>query len=176
MIGLPEVYDNWIDKTWDLHLCKLESAYNDDPCQIQWHFYFFFKSKFFMLQLMIWTTTQLWRCVLDTTLCDKVRQLLATGRWFPSGTLFSSTNKTDRRDITEMLLKVALSTISLDLNQTFYESTIIRGLVLQLIHNYYSVLYKHVNVSYFLDFFFPVWSKWRNTTQKPKTKKLNTET
>jgi hypothetical protein len=31
---------------------------------------------------------------------------LATIRWFPSGTLLSSTNKTDRHDITEILLKV----------------------------------------------------------------------
>jgi hypothetical protein len=33
------------------------------------------------------------------------------GRWFSLGTLVSSTNKTDRHDITEMLLKVALNTI-----------------------------------------------------------------
>jgi hypothetical protein len=43
-----------------------------------------------------------------TTLCDKVCQWLATGRWFSPG---SSTNKTDRHDITEILLKVALNTI-----------------------------------------------------------------
>jgi hypothetical protein len=49
---------------------------------------------------------------LDTTLCDKVRQLLATGRWFSLGILVSSTNKTDSHDITEILLKVALNTIN----------------------------------------------------------------
>jgi hypothetical protein len=43
--------------------------------------------------------------VLDTTLCNKVYQLLATGRWFPPGTPVSSTNKTDRHDTTEILLK-----------------------------------------------------------------------
>jgi hypothetical protein len=53
-----------------------------------------------------------WRDVLDTTLCDKVCQWLATGRWFSPGTLFSSTNKTDRHDITEIVLKVALNTIN----------------------------------------------------------------
>jgi hypothetical protein len=37
------------------------------------------------------------------------------GRWFSPDTLVSSTNKTDRHDITEILLKVALNTI--DLNQ-----------------------------------------------------------
>jgi hypothetical protein len=34
-----------------------------------------------------------WWGVLDTTLCDKVCQWLATGRWFSSGTPISSTNK-----------------------------------------------------------------------------------
>ena len=49
------------------------------------------------------------RCVLDTTSCDQVCQLLATGRWFSPGTPVSSTNKTDRYDTTEILLKVALN-------------------------------------------------------------------
>ena len=43
--------------------------------------------------------------VLDTTLCDKVCQWRATGRWFSPCTLVSSTNKTDRHDITEIFLK-----------------------------------------------------------------------
>ena len=33
-----------------------------------------------------------------------------TGRWFSPGPTVSSTNKTDRNDITEILLKVALNT------------------------------------------------------------------
>jgi hypothetical protein len=49
---------------------------------------------------------------LDTNLYDKVCQWLATGRWFSPGTLVSSTNKTDRHDITEILLKVALNIIT----------------------------------------------------------------
>jgi hypothetical protein len=53
------------------------------------------------------------RGVLDTTLCDKVCQLLAAGRWFSPGTLVSSTNKTDCHDIAEILLKLALNTITL---------------------------------------------------------------
>jgi hypothetical protein len=40
-----------------------------------------------------------------TTLCDKLCQ------WFSLGPPVSSTNKTERHDITEILLKVALSTI-----------------------------------------------------------------
>jgi hypothetical protein len=34
----------------------------------------------------------------DTTLCDKVYEWLARGRWFSPGTPVSSTNKTDRHD------------------------------------------------------------------------------
>jgi hypothetical protein len=47
------------------------------------------------------------------TLCDKVCQWLATGLWFSPGTPVSSTNKTDHHDINEILLKVALNTITL---------------------------------------------------------------
>jgi hypothetical protein len=46
-----------------------------------------------------------------TTSCDKVCQWLATGRWFSPGRSVSSTNKTDLHDVTETLLKSALSTI-----------------------------------------------------------------
>ena len=41
-----------------------------------------------------------------TTLCDKVCQWLATGRWFSLRPPVSSTNKNDCHDITEVLLKV----------------------------------------------------------------------
>jgi hypothetical protein len=41
-------------------------------------------------------------------------QLLATGQLFSPGTLVSSTSKTDRHGITEILLKVALNTINLN--------------------------------------------------------------
>ena len=50
--------------------------------------------------------------VFDTTLCDKVCQLLAVRRWLSLDTPFSYTNKSDCHDITEILLKVALNTIS----------------------------------------------------------------
>jgi hypothetical protein len=49
----------------------------------------------------------------DTTLCDKVCQLLAAGRWFSQRTSVSFTYKTYHHDITEILLKVALNTITL---------------------------------------------------------------
>jgi hypothetical protein len=54
-----------------------------------------------------------WQGVLDTTLCDKVCQWLAAGWWFSPGTAVSFTNKTDRHDITEILLKVALNATTL---------------------------------------------------------------
>jgi hypothetical protein len=43
---------------------------------------------------------------------DKLYQLLAHGWWFSPGTPPSSTTKTGRHDIAEILLKVALSTIN----------------------------------------------------------------
>jgi hypothetical protein len=46
-----------------------------------------------------------------------------TGRWFSTGTRVSSTNKTDRDDIAEILLKVVLNTINLNLILTSFTST-----------------------------------------------------
>ena len=54
-----------------------------------------------------------WRGVLNTTLSDKVCQLLAIGQWFSSGILLSSTIKTEPRQTPEILLKVVLNTITL---------------------------------------------------------------
>ena len=42
-------------------------------------------------------------------------QWLATGRWISPGTPVSSTNKTSRHDITEILLKMVINTITLTL-------------------------------------------------------------
>jgi hypothetical protein len=55
--------------------------------------------------------------VLDET-CDQVCQWFVTGRWFSPGTPVSSTNKTDRHDIIEILLNVALNTTTLTINET----------------------------------------------------------
>jgi hypothetical protein len=49
-------------------------------------------------------------CTRLTTASDKVYQLLAHGWWFSPCTPASSTTKTDRYDIGEILLKVALNT------------------------------------------------------------------
>jgi hypothetical protein len=45
-------------------------------------------------------------CTRLTAASDKVFQLLAYGRWFSLGTPDSSTTKTGRHDIAEILLKV----------------------------------------------------------------------
>ena len=47
-------------------------------------------------------------CTRLTAASDKVQQLVAHGRWFSPGTPASSTTKTGRHDIAEILLKVAL--------------------------------------------------------------------
>jgi hypothetical protein len=65
--------------------------------------------------LKLWVLILLRQCILDTTLCDKVCQWLATGRWFSSDTLVSFASKIDRHDITEILLKVPLNTKALPL-------------------------------------------------------------
>jgi hypothetical protein len=51
-----------------------------------------------------------------------VSHWLATGWWFSPGTLVSSTNKSDRHDIIEILLKVALNTITLTQTNHFLQS------------------------------------------------------
>jgi hypothetical protein len=52
--------------------------------------------------LTLWVWIPLGRGVLNITLCDQICQ------WFSHGTPVSSTNKTDRHNITEILLKVVL--------------------------------------------------------------------
>ena len=52
------------------------------------------------------------RCTRFTAASDIVYQLLAHGLWFSPGTTASSTTKTGRHDIAEILLKVVLSTIN----------------------------------------------------------------
>jgi hypothetical protein len=67
----------------------------------------------FLSPLTLWVRIPLRRGVFGTSLCNKVCQWLTAGRWFSLGTPVSSTNKTNRHGITEILLKVALSTINL---------------------------------------------------------------
>ena len=52
-------------------------------------------------------------CTRFAVASDKVYQLLTHVRWFSPGTPASSTTKTGRHDVAEILLKVALNTINL---------------------------------------------------------------
>jgi hypothetical protein len=61
-----------------------------------------------------------------TTLCDKVCQWLVTGQWFSPAPPVSSTNKSDRHDITEILLKVALNTIKQTSNKYLIQHYVIK--------------------------------------------------
>ena len=58
--------------------------------------------------------------------------MFVSGQWFSLDTLVSSTNKTDSHDITEILLKVALNTITLT------NSTLSSGMILlqKAIHSF----------------------------------------
>jgi hypothetical protein len=78
---------------------------------IIWYWIYNYLYNWCLSSLMLWVPIPL--SVRCTTLCDKVCQWLAAGRWFSPGTPVSSTNKTDGHDITEILLKVALKTITL---------------------------------------------------------------
>jgi hypothetical protein len=60
-----------------------------------------------------------WRGVLDTTVCDDVCQWLATCLWYSLCTSPSSTNKIYCHDITEILLTVALSIITITITRVW---------------------------------------------------------
>jgi hypothetical protein len=65
----------------------------------------------YLSPLMLWVRISIKaRC---TTLCDKVCQWLGTDQWFSPSPPVSSSNKTDRHNITEILLKVSLSIINI---------------------------------------------------------------
>ena len=62
----------------------------------------------------VWVPARLYKlqkgCTRLAAASDKAYQLLTHGRWFPQGTPASSTTKTGRHNIAEILLRVALST------------------------------------------------------------------
>ena len=77
---------------------------------IVWQLDFNYLSNQCLSPLTLWVLILFRPGVLDTTLCDKVCQ---TGRWFSPGTLVFLINKTDIHYTAEILLKVALKTITL---------------------------------------------------------------
>jgi hypothetical protein len=69
--------------------------------------------------LMLWVRTQLME--MCTTLCDKVCQWLAAGRWF---SLVSSANKTDHHDITEIFIESGVKHHKTNPNQPIPSSSL----------------------------------------------------
>jgi hypothetical protein len=110
-------------------------------CSLQYSFIWFFKGQSWSWSYGSWiynylcnqclSPLKLWLRILVmvrctwycTTLCYKVCQWLPTGRLFSPGTPVSSTNKTDCHDRTEILLKVALNTITLTLTSMILQIT-----------------------------------------------------
>ena len=80
---------------------------------------------------------------------DKAYQLLAHGRWFSSGTPASSTNKTCRHIIAEILVKVALNTKNQNQNQIFFVHCCLARVWSALLRYTTS---DHENLKYFLLF------------------------
>jgi hypothetical protein len=80
-------------------------------------------------------------CTRLATASDKVYQLLAHGRWFSPDTPASSTTKTGRHDIAEILLKMASNTKN--------QSIIINDLLISPVHlkkKNYSTIYFNINM------------------------------
>jgi hypothetical protein len=102
VVGLPSNSYNDLSMIW-----KMTMSTN---CPI-----LIYDKKIIVSWNTLWVRILLRRGVLDTPLCDKACQWLTAGRWFSPGTPFSSTNKTDRHDIAEILLKRALNTTTLTL-------------------------------------------------------------
>jgi hypothetical protein len=100
----------------------------------------------FMGAIMVVNLWRSWQGVLNTTLCDKDCQWLATGWWFSVCTPVSSTNKTDHHDLTVILLKVALNTINLIEISWFEELLYFRGYINVLILCYSSYIWWHIFV------------------------------
>jgi len=103
---------------------------------------------------------------------DKVYQVLAHGQWFSSGTPASSTTKTGRHDIVEILLKVALSTINkVKSNHTLNSS----GNILYVVYNRFVVVFKYTRngypfIIYILDPVFMGFFCWKNNFGRVVTK------
>ena len=98
--------------------------------------------------LMLWVRIPMRaRC---TTLGNKVCQSLATGRWFSPGPLVSSINQT-YHDITEILLKVTLNTITPKHTVTFLPFIY---LFIYFLFIYLLLLFIFLFIFFFFFFFF----------------------
>ena len=86
------------------------------------------------------------RCTRLASASDKAYQLLAHGRWFSPGTPASTSTKTGRHGIAEILLKLALNTINqIKLNQILDNANILFRL--------YSFIYFFVIDNFHISYF-----------------------
>ena len=106
LLDLPTVWYFSIGSSNGMVFFSLFKCDNLKGCGYQWNYNKIYTN---ISPMMLWVRISIRaRC---TTLCDKVCPWLATGRWFSPGLSVSPANKSDRHEITEILLKVALSTI-----------------------------------------------------------------
>ena len=86
-------------------------------------------------------------CTRLAAVSDKVYRLLAHGRWFSPGTPASSTTKTGRNDIAEIMLKVALNTKNQSINLINFHKLPNPSLVL-IIVMFYVIELLYMNIFY----------------------------
>ena len=96
---------------------------------------------------MLWLRISLRQGILDTTFCDKGCQWLEVGRWISLCTPVSSTNKTDRQDITEILLKVALNTKTLTLIGTLTWAQVVANLIKISAVSIFILFWQYTNIA-----------------------------
>ena len=96
----------WLRVVWTLAMLFLSKGRRGHDGMVVWF------TREYLSPLKLWVRTRSWGGVLDAALCDKVCQWLAIDLWFSPGTPVSSTNKTNRFDKPEIVLKVALNTIN----------------------------------------------------------------
>jgi hypothetical protein len=93
---------------------------------------------------MVWVCARLCKlqkgCTRLAAASDKVYQLLAHGRWFSPGTPASSTTKTGRHEIAEILLKIALNTKNQIITFLLLHCRIVRSIPLLVEYQFPMVL------------------------------------
>ena len=115
MLNCQEYSLKWINKTAGFVKCFVSGIFADSNIVYARHFNFCPITIFFYktdtcscYKIARLCKLQKKRCNRLAVASDKVYQLLAHGRWFSPATPASSTTKTGRHDIAEILLKVVL--------------------------------------------------------------------
>ena len=100
---------------------SLVMVISSNACKFIYLLSMFFGQKLWVDIFMFHRQWELVCCFLLTifALCDKVCQWLSASWWFSPGTLAASTNKTDFHNITEILLKVPLNTMTISITPIF---------------------------------------------------------